>query len=270
MKATILQENFKKALSFVGKIVTTKTQLPVLSNVLLETENGRIKVSSTNLEASITFWVGATIETEGAITVPARLLSEIISSFSQEKVQIATNQSILQLTCGESEATLSGIDAKEFPPLPSASETKDACLKTDFLVKNLPLVVVSASSDEGRPLLTGVRFVVKNRELILAATDGYRLSVKKTLETAGFEEGFVVPAKALVEAARAAVDERAEEIELYFSKDRNQVLFLLPHLQISTRLIEGEYPAYEKIIPASFLTRVIFVKEELVRGVKLA
>lgn len=270
MKATVLQENIRKALSFVGKAVSTKTQLPILSNILLETETGRLKLSSTNLETSVSYWIGATIEEVGAITVPARLLTEIIASFDGDKVEITTDRTTLLLKSGKSEATLAGIDAKEFPPLPVAGEKPDAVLPLAALEKNLAVVTIAASTDEGRPLLTGVKFSTKDKNTVLAATDGYRLSIKQLDQVAGLVSAFVVPAKALVEAVRAAVEEKAQTIEVFFSEGYNQVLFLLPHLQISTRLIDGEYPPYEKIIPASFTTRVVMLKADLVRAVKLA
>lgn len=270
MQATILQENFAKGLSFVTKVASSKTQLPILNNILLETEEGRLKLSATNLETSISFWIGATVAEKGAVTVPARLLFELVASFPKDKIQLTVEKTMLQLVCGESQATLAGIDAAEFPPLPKADQKKDTTLKQELLDKSLPFVLIAASTDEGRPILTGVKFSEKGGQFEMVATDGYRLSVKKLPQIPGFKEGVVVPARALSEASRILTDEKATELDLYFSQDKNQIIFLSPHAQIATRLIEGEYPAYEKIIPASFTTRTTFGKEEFLKAVRLA
>jgi DNA polymerase-3 subunit beta len=270
MKAQVLQSNLHKALSFVGKSVSTKTQLPVLSNILLETDQGRLKLSSTNLETSISFWVGAQIGEEGALTVPARLFSELVGSFRQEKVSLTATATALKMTCGDSEATLTGIAASEFPPLPTIGPQKDAVLQRSILEKGLPFVLIAASTDEGRPILTGIKFMEKEDQLWLVATDGYRLSLRKLPKTKGLGDGFAIPARALSEVFRLLTEEKNDAVDLYFSKDQNQMIFALENAQITTRLIEGEYPPFERIIPAGFTTRVIFDKIGLQRAVKFA
>ncbi len=270
MKALVLQENLQKALSFVGKNISTRVQLPILSQVLVKTEEGKINLSSTNLENSITFGIGAVIEEDGSIAVPARIFAELVSSFGQDKVELVTDKNTLKLSCGGSEATLSGMDAGEFPPLPEAGNKKDATFSKELLEKNLPLLLISASIDEGRPILTGIRFKAEKKTLVIAATDGYRLSVKKLEEDLGIKDGLVVPAKALAEGYRALNETKADGLDLYTAKDANQIIFSLPDINIATRLIEGEYPQYEKIIPSSFATRVIFNKEQLLKSIKFA
>lgn len=270
MKLVVLQENLKKALLFVNKVVSVKTQLPVLGNVLLETEEGRVKISGTNLETTISYWVGAQIEKTGKTTVPARFLTELISSFSQEKVTLSLDKTLLTARCGESEATLSGIGAEEFPPLPQPTGEKSAEVQRKALEEGLAFVLVSASTDEGRPILTGVRFTEGQGDMVMVATDGYRLSVKHLLQVAGLKAGVVIPGRALSEVAKAIVEEGAEKIDVYFSEDKNQIIFSLPHIQIATRLIEGDYPPYQKIIPSSFTTSMTVGKEEFLRAVRFA
>ena len=270
MKAIILQENLNKSLSFVTKLVSSRTQLPILSNVLLETESGYLKVSTTNLETSMSFWVGASVEETGAITVPAKLLSEIVASFSHEKIILSTDGFNLKLICGDSESTLSGIDAKEFPPLPQTGQQKSIILDKHVLDNGLPFVLISASQDESRPLLTGIKFAAKEEHLEMVATDGYRLSVKELPQIKGMEEGLVISAKAMADVFRLAIEEKAENIALYISKDKNQAVFKLEKAMVATRIIEGEYPVYAKIIPSTFTTKSIFNKEEMIRAVKLA
>jgi DNA polymerase III subunit beta len=270
MQFLVLQENLQKALSSVGKNVTVKTQLPVLGNILLETEEGRLKISSTNLESSVTYWVGASVDNDGAITVPARLITELVSTFRHDKIEFSLDGEVLKLKSGDSEATLSGIAASEFPPLPKVGKNKVASLKKEYLEKNLPLVLISASLDEGRPILTGIRLGKNKDKLIMAATDGYRLSVKQLPVLFDFEDSLVIPAKAFSEVYKAMIDTKAPNVDFCFSEDKNQIIFFLPDIQIATRLIEGEYPAYEKIIPPTFTTRVILEKEDFLRAIKFA
>lgn len=270
MKLSVLQENLSKSLSFVGKNVSTKTQLPVLSNILLETDKGRIKVSSTNLETSISFWVGASIEEEGSITVPARLFQELISSFPPGKIEIESEKTKLKIASTGSKATITGIDAAEFPPLPSTVEKKGTYLNKKELEKGLPFILIAVSNDESRPLLTGIKFLVKDNKLMMVATDGYRLSIKTLAKTPGLEEEFIVSGRALSDVFRLASEEKTENINLTFSKDKNQTVFTLENALVATRLIEGEYPVFERIIPSSYTTRAVFDKGELMQAVKFA
>jgi DNA polymerase-3 subunit beta len=270
MKFTVLQENFYKAVSVVTRNISTKTQLPILSNVLLQTEEGRLKLAATNLETTFVYWIGASIETEGAFTVPARILHELVSSFSADKVEIELVGNQLLLKCGESEATLSGIEAGEFPPLPTTEGASASELDTEVLSKSLPFVLVSASSDETRPILTGVKFMVKDTQLQLVATDGYRLSIKNLPLETPISQDFLVSARALSEIIKLIGESKEKKLKLYVSANKNQIIFELDAALIATRLIEGEYPLFERIIPKSCVTQVVFDKAELLKAVKFA
>ncbi len=270
MQAVVLQENLKVAVSFATKIVSTKTQLPILSNFLLEAKDGRLKISATNLETSIDYWVGAKVEKLGKITVPARVFSELIASFPPDKVEISAEGALLKLVCGKSQATLSGIDASEFPLSPEIENSKTHILEKKVLETTLPFIIIAASNDESKPLLTGIRIVKKDGSTVVVATDGYRLSLRKLDMDIGFDEGVVLSVKALSETLRLLSEEKAEEMKAAFSKDKNQLAFIMKNSQITTRLIEGEYPPYERIIPASFLSRAILPKADLNQAVKMA
>lgn len=270
MELTLLQENLARALTFVGKTLSTKTQLPVLSNVLLETDNGRLKLSSTNLETSVSFWVGATIEEEGSISVPGRLFTELVNGFSQDKIQLRLDKTVLQLHCGESQATLSGMDASEFPALPQLPEKQEVKISKTLLDETLSFMMIAASTDEGRPLLTGIRLTNDAVGSWFVATDGYRLSLRRVAQIKGLEEGIVLSAKTLGEAYKLLVEQKIDELGIGFSKDKNQVVFSYPNALLATRLIEGEYPPYSKIIPQSHTTRAMCLKADLLRSVKLA
>lgn len=271
MTLTVLKDNLKKALYFVGKNVTPKTQLPILSHILLEAEEGKLKLSSTNLETSISFFIGATVEKKGQIAVPARILLELTGSLVGEKVILNCDQTSLKLKSGENEAVLNGIDAAEFPPLPKPAAKKDTSIAKTLLDKGLPFVLISASADiEGRPILTGIKMFEKNNRLFMVATDGYRLSVKQYDQSSNIKTDMIIPARAFNDVYRLLSDEQEEQVDLYFSQDKNQVIFVFSRGQVATRLIEGEYPAYEKIIPASYKTKTTFNKEELIQGIKFA
>ncbi len=270
MKLTVLQTNLKKAVSFTTKIVSTRTQLPILSNILLETKEGRLKITATNLETNIGFWIGATIEEEGSITIPARVFWEIINTFTCEKVELVLENMMLKIKYGRSQATLSGISATEFPPFAEIDEDKIQKTPRIVLEKSLPFVTVAASQDESKPLLTGIRIANKNNQTVFVATDGFRLALRKLEILKGFEEGVVMSAKAMLEMLHLVVEEKEEEVGVVFSADKNQIVFVLKNSQIATRLIEGEYPPYERIIPSAFTTKTIFQKEGLLQAVKLA
>lgn len=268
MNIVVFKEHLKKALSFVNKAVSTKTQLPILSNVLISTEEGRVKIAATNLETSISFWIGATVEEQGSITVPARLFTELISSISSEKVLLKDEKGSLVMEGEGSQVSLGGIDAQEYPPLPTEGGEKFS-LKTKGLVDSLPFVLISASSDEGRPVLTGVKLGQWGGKTALVATDGFRLSIKQT-EEKELNRGVVIPARFFAEVSRAITEERVDTVDLYLEKEKSQAVFSLPHSLISTRLIEGEFPPFEKIVPTSHVTRLVFSKEEAQRAIKLA
>ncbi|RJR14808.1 DNA polymerase III subunit beta [Candidatus Microgenomates bacterium] len=270
MKCIVLQEQLKKAISVVSKGISTKTQLPILSNMLLEAKKGQLTLSSTNLETSTTYWIGAQVESEGELTVPARFLHELVSTFNFEKVTLETNQSQLKLMCGESEATLAGIEASEFPPLPKFTGKQKISLAKELFLKQLPFVLLSASSDEGRPILTGVKFMQQENELLVVATDGFRLSVKKLSQKLEIPDGFVVPAKVLAEVGHLVHDENVASVSVELSLDTNQILFELDSARIATRLIDGEYPPFQKIIPQSYITKMVIDTKELARAVKFA
>ena len=269
MKTIILQENLHKAISVVGKFISVRTQLPILSHLLFETEEGRLKISSTNLETSASYWVGADNKKAGKICVPARLIADLVSSLPQEKVELEAEQGQLHLLCANSEATLAGADPSDFPPLPEIKDKTTLQFKKEDINEVLPFVLVAASQDEARPLLTGVKFLKKEKELYLVATDGYRLSLKKNSQVKGLNQDFVISGKALGEVYRLFNEEKNEEMGASISNN-NQVVFVFPQAQIATRLIEGEYPDFEKIIPTGFTTRTIFAKEPLQKAVRLA
>lgn len=273
MKVSILQENFSKALATVSRTVASKATLPVLANILIATEKGRLKLSSTNLETSINLWLGAKIEKEGAITIPARAITEFVSSLPAGKIDLEVKETALLVSSNSFKASFTGMAASEFPKIPSFTGKEVLSFEKEGLPQVLSQVVFAASQDEGRPVLTGVLLKRGGKQISLVATDGYRLSIKKVpVASSSLKEDLLIPAKTLLEVARVSQEAGSEEeaIKMGLTKEKNQVIFLLPDAELSSRLIEGDFPDFTKIIPTSAETRATFDKEEFLRAAKIA
>ncbi|MDP3998362.1 MAG: DNA polymerase III subunit beta [bacterium] len=274
MKVSCLQENLNKGLSIVSRLVSSKTQLPVLNNILISTEKERLKLSATNLETGINLWIGAKVEKEGAISISSRALTELISSLPAGQINLGGEGELLRISCGSCEAVLNGLSAKEFPPVPSASGEPLLSIPTDIFSESISQVALAAAQDEGRPALTGVKWFTESGNLNLVATDGYRLSLKKTsLKNASLDDGLIIPARALWEVAHIAQQEEKKEkgvVSLSVLPGENQVSFSMVNVEIATRLIEGEFPAFAKIIPQETATKVVVERETLLKATKVA
>lgn len=275
MKASCLQENLNKGLNIVSRVVSSKAQIPVLNNILIASDQNRLKLSAANLETGINFWIGAKIEEEGALTVPARPLVELVTSLPAGKVDLEAAAELLKISAGFYKASLNGLPASEFPPLGVSHKNKPLSFSAAFFGQAISQVAFAAAQDEGRPVLTGVKWVKDKEGLSLAATDGYRLSFKKTsLEADLLGEELIVPARALLEVAHISQEKEEggeeERLSMFFSPGENQVSFSLKDAEIITRLIEGEFPDFSKIIPQGFATKVTLEKEALLKATKIA
>lgn len=270
MNIQVLQVNLLRALVRAGRIVPSKPQLPIIQNVLLTTESGRLKITATNLETTETLLVGAKVIEEGGICVPSRLISEYVSSLPQDTVGLSVVEGSLQIQCSGYSATIPGVNASEYPLIPQTAVKQPIEMDKSQVIKNLNRVVFSAATDEGRPVLTGVRIVENGAEMVFAATDGYRLSVKKQAieSTQGLD--LLVPSRAIAEVLKIAAEEKETETILLSRQKDNQLLFGIGDIEIRTRLIDGEYPNYNRIIPQKHNTRVLFDRENLLRAVKSA
>ncbi len=270
MIVNILQENLLKALVRTGRIVSSKPQLPIVQNVLLMGENGRLKVTATNLEVTETAWVGAKVEKEGGICVSSRLLSEFVLTLPQDTVHMTVQDGSLLVACNGFRATIPGVSAKEFPPVPSVEKKDKSPLEKEMIIDALHRVLFAAATDEGRPLLTGVRIIRREDEVVIAATDGYRLSVKRLKMAQKSPLDLIVPARALSEVLKVGQEEKGAEVLAMTTPEDGQLTFIIGDTEIHTRLIDGEYPNFEKIIPTTHTTRALIDKEKLVRAVKSA
>jgi len=260
MKVTVLQENLAHGLNIVSRAVSSRSTLPVLGNILVATDEGRLRLSATNLELGITCWIGAKIEEDGSTTVPARTFTDLVSTLSDKQVDMSLTirTQTLNLRSGASNTDIKCIDAQEFPPIPVADLTKGLQLNVMDLKKMIHQVVFAAATDEARPILTGVLVKVKDNQITMASADGFRLSVREAVLSTPVTQDVqaIIPARALSELARIAGDAN-ETVTMAIPPGRGQVIFRLRDAELISQLIEGTFPNYEQIIPRSYETRAV-------------
>lgn len=270
MKATILQTNFAKALSYISRIVSNRTTLPVLNNVLIAAEDGKIKISSTDLEIAISAKLIGKVDEDGIITVPARMLSDFVVNNKDENIDINLNGLTLNLKSKHYEANIKGIDAEEFPTVPVAENKTFIKINAADFSEALRKVTFAAANDDTRPVLAGVCLKFSGKELSLAATDSYRLAEKKiTLSDTVEDREIIVPARTLNEVNRIlSQSEMDGEVEIIV--DENQIFFIISDVQIVSRLIEGAFPNYAQIIPQSSKITVKTNLSEISNALKMS
>ena len=272
VKLSVMQENLARGLSVVSRAVSSRSTLPVLANVLLKTEDAGLKLTATNLEIGITYWVPGKIETDGATTVPARLLTDLVNSLpAGDRVDLDLQPSdTLHLRSGRFETNIKGIDADEFPAIQTAGERPTTRIAQNVLRRALAEVTFAAASDEARPILTGVLARFEGDQVTLAAADNYRIAVRTIpVLDAVPETSVVIPARALNELARVLADVE-DPVEVVLAGGRNQVLFHLEGVDLVSRLIDGQFPNYQQVLPQSHSTRAVLDREELLRAVRPA
>ncbi|MGA2910456.1 MAG: DNA polymerase III subunit beta [Candidatus Microgenomates bacterium] len=271
MKLQILQENLEKAVSITSRFASVKAQLPILGNILLSTQKSKIYISSTNLEISASVQVGAKIDEEGEISIPSKVISELVANLPKETISLTAEKEQLKISASGFSSTILGMNSSDFPKvINSLSKEKAIVFSQEELSKALGQVVFATSTDETRPILTGVLFLFGKNSISLVATDGFRLSRKTFLvkEVKGSENSVVIPKGVLGELLRT-VSENGE-ILFGLQEKEKQVVFSLGDVVLTSRLLEGEYPDFEKIIPKSSNIKILLDKEELTRAVKLA
>ncbi len=267
-----MQENLARGLSIVSRAVSSRSTLPVLANVLLKTEDAGLKLTATNLEIGITYWVPGKIESDGATTVPAKLLTDLVNSLpAGDKVdlELGAGES-LHLKSGRFETHIKGIEADEFPAIQTAGDRPTTRVAQNVLRRALNETAFAAASDEARPILTGVLAKFEGNQLTLAAADNYRIAVKTiAILDAVPETSVVIPARALNELARVLSDVE-DPVEIVLASGRNQVLFHLDGIDLVSRLIDGQFPNYQQVVPKEHSTRAVLDREELLRAVRPA
>ena len=273
MKVTVSQSQLAQSLSMVSRAVSTRSTLPVLGNVLVTTDAGRLRLSATNLELGMSVWIGAQIDEQGSITVPARTFTDLISTLPNEKITLSLNDRTftLNVLCGTNSTDIKGIDAQEFPPMPVPDLEEGIALNVSDLKDMIHQVAFAASTDEARPVLQGVSLSVVEQEITLAATDGFWISVRKAQLTTPTNRSIaaVIPARALNELARIAADGE-QSVIMSIPKGRGQVLFHLRDAELVSQLIEGNFPDYKAILPKSFRTKAVISTSGLLKACRQA
>ncbi len=268
MKITVLQDNLKRAVSLTSHFISPKAQLPILGNVLLKAENSKLTLSATNLEISIVTSIAAKVEEEGEITVNGKTLNDVISNLSSGNIELTAAQEQIKISSGKFKSVILGSNSADFPSLPVKSNKNNFSLKTDEFLSSLSKVLFAVSSDETRPILTGVLFNFKGKNLTLVSTDGFRLSEIKLKSEVDVEDlKIIIPKAILYELLKIGGE---ENINVSFDKEVNQIIFVVGDTTLSSRVIEGEFPDYEKIIPQSSIGTIFVDKKELEKSIKLA
>ena len=274
MKVSCLQENLAKGLNIVSRAVAARTAtLPVLTHVLLATDGGRLRIAATNLELGINCWIGAKVEDEGSITVPARPFTELISLLPSDRVDLDLNirTQTLRVQCGRTDNNIKGIDAQEFPIIPTFEPASAAFVDANLLKTMIGKVVFAAATDESRPMLTGVLTKFENDKIVMVAADGFRLSVcTGTLkEPVPEPRTILIPSKAVAEVARV-VGEQEEPVAISVTPSRGQVLFHMQNVDLVAQLIDQRFPDYEPIIPKKTETRTVVSTAEMLKACRQA
>ena len=275
MKFSVLQENLNTALQNVSRFVSPKTQLPILSNILFQSDEGRLKLSATNLELGINYWLGAKLEDEGSFTIPSKEITEFVSYLSAGKIDVDLNEkSLLTVNSAKASSTFTTSPATDFPTSPSLDLSKAFDLDLSLLTKTVNQIVFASASDDTRPILTSVYWHFTPDQFTIAATDGFRLSVKTSklvnplnIQTDPDGFTFLVPARTLAEVVKLA--KSSKTVKLGPSPDEHQLVFVLEYLVPVSRLVQGDFPPFQKIIPEETATKVYLDRTELTQAIKI-
>lgn len=266
MKLQVTQENLNRALGAVARVANSRGTLPILANVLIKTSNNRLSISATNLDIAITHYIGAKVSEEGSITVPARLMQDFVGSLPEGVIELDLQETKLHVNTDQYKSVVNGIIADDFPAMPAITGGKNWSIKGDVFKKALQQVVFAASSDETRPVLTGVLLQTQDGKLFMAATDSYRLA-EKSLGVNKNEVDLLVPASAMQDFLRV-VGDSDEDVKI--SHNEQQAMFKIGDVELVTRLVDGKYPDYKKLIPAKFKTQATLKKADLVNVTKVS
>jgi DNA polymerase III subunit beta len=267
MRLSVLQSNLAKGLSIVSRAVESRPSMPVLSNVLLKTEESRLKLAAVNMSLGlgITVWIGANVEIEGAVTLPAKVFVDLVNNLSNDRVDLSLDQATqtVHLRCGGTKTNIKGIDAHEFPPLIEPGDP-DLTIDGNQFKDMINQVAFSAATDDHRPALTGIYMQLQGDKITLAAADGYRLAV----HSGGLEKKFdkalnlLIPAKSLVEVAKA-ISDSDEPVLISLPHDRDIVLFSIGQVEISAQLLDAKFPPFESVIPKDYATSTVMYRSDL-------
>lgn len=272
MNVVCLQENLRRGLALVSHAVSSRSTLPALSTVLMETDQGRLKLAATDLSLGITCWIGCQIHAEGGVAVPARLLSDFVGSLPNEPVhmELEPRTRTLHIQCGRYEAEIKGLDPMEFPIIPSI-EGNEAIATVDpvALREAIGQVAFAAATEDTRPAMTGVYTRIRNGQMVLVAADGFRLALRAIEAQAGGEANVIVPARAMVELGRVLAEGK-DPVQVVLTPGLNQILFHTDSVDLVSNLVDARYPDYEAIIPRDYRIRAVMNTGDFLKAVRIA
>ena len=273
MQVSCLQQNLRRGLAIVGRAVATRSNLPVLQNVKIATEDGMLVLTATNLDIAITTRIGAQVEEEGEITIPARLLTDFVNSLPDERIDIETSVEPLSvgLKCQRFEANINGTDAEEFPPIPTVDEGATIKVDPQVLRETIAYVAFAAATEDSRPVLTGIKVEVNGEDFTFAAADGFRLAVYDGRLTEPLPEPteFIIPAKTMQEVGRLIGGDDTE-VEFTVTSSGTHALFNIGTVEIVSQLMPGSFPNFRSLIPSEHRNRVIVQQSDFMRAVRSA
>jgi DNA polymerase-3 subunit beta len=273
MKVSVSQQQLAHGLGIVSRAVSAHSTLPVLANILVATDEGRLRLSATNLELGISCWIGADIVEEGAITVPARTFNDLVGTLPSDMVKLTLDERTqsFNVVCGTSNTDIKGIDAQEFPPMPVPHLEDGIELNVADFKEMIQQVAFAASADDARPVLQGVSMTVEGSEITLAATDGFRISTRRSRLSSPADKPMsaIIPARALSELARITSDGK-ETVYMVVPPGRGQVLFHMEDVELVSQLIDGNFPDYRAIMPQSFKTTTVVSTAAFLKACKQA
>lgn len=267
MKVIVTKDNLKKGLAAVSRVVGVGNPLQVLNNILVKTDQGRIRLSSTNLEIGVNTWVGGKIEEEGSITVPARLINDYINNLPTDKVVLENKENTLGVESENYHTNINGLSADNFPLIPQVAEEAYAKIDGEELRSALSETIWATAQNETQPEISGVYMAFEDDKLRVAATDRYRLAERHAVLSAPVNESkeAIVPFRTISELYKILSAGKGD-VDIYFSE--TQVLFKFDETELISRLIDGQYPDYRQIIPKEFKTEVVVERESLMHAIK--
>ena len=273
MQVSCLQQNLRRGLAIVGRAVATRSNLPVLQNVKIATEDSMLVLTATNLDIAITTRIGAQVGEEGEITIPARLLTDFVNSLPDERIDIKTSVEPLSigLKCQRFEGNINGTDAEEFPPIPTVDEGATIKVDPQVLRETIAYVAFAAATEDSRPVLTGIKVEVNGEDFTFAAADGFRLAVYdgKLTEPLPEPTEFIIPAKTMQEVGRL-IGGGDSEVEFTVTSAGTHALFNIGTVEIVSQLMPGSFPNFRSLIPSEHRNRVIVQQSDFMRAVRSA
>ncbi len=273
MKISCLQQNLSRGLAIVGRAVATRSNLPVLQNVKISTQNDMLVLTGTNLDIAITTKIGAQIEEEGEITIPARLLTDFVNTLPDDRIDIESSADLMSVTlkCLRFEANINGTDPSEFPPIPTVDEGSTIKIDPQILKETVDYVAFAAATEDSRPVLTGIKIEVNNDDFTFAAADGFRLAVYQGKLSDSIDDNFefIIPARSMQEIGRL-IGTDSSPVEFTVTPAGTHALFNIGNVEIVSQLMPGSFPNYRSLIPENYKNQVLADLSDFTNAVKTA